>query len=338
MRTRGPLLAGVALSIAALLSSGEALADRVATLHSRGVAPEGDRATVYKSADTAVKALGHTTATEAEVLSGEGAAGDLIGTSAGLVAVGKTTSSDWVIEATVSASASGMRVEMKACQVSTGRVETLARDIDPKQDMVEQIRQMLALMLRPQGVGDDPLPWDTDKKVKPPEKKVEPEKKPEPPKPTEPPPKYGEGGLFAVGAKGGALYLASRPEHASGSRLAGTWALEVAVALPTVPHLELTAGGGGFFIAAGALHAEFGARYMLPFGRLALGLGAGIGVLAQTSGAKSVRPLVVADPLLVFAITKRIELDLSLASFRFAPGDEGALVFIGGNLGLFARF
>jgi hypothetical protein len=331
-------LAAVALVLATVLAATDALADRVATLHSRGVAPEGDRATVYKAADAATKALGHTGATEAEVLSGEGAAGDLIGTSAGLVAVGKATSSDWVVEATVSSNASGMRVEMKACQVSTGRVEMLARDIDPKQDIVEQIRQMLALMLRPQGVGDDPLPWNSEKKPKPPETKVEPKKPPEPKTPAEPPPNYGEGGLVAVGGGGGALYLASRPQNASGSRLAGTWSIEAAVALPTVPHLELTARGGGFFIAAGALRAEFGARYLLPFGRLAFGLGVGGGILAQTSGAKTVRPLLAVDPLLAFAITKRIELDLSLASFRFAPGDAGALVFVGADLGLLARF
>ncbi len=325
-------------SLAVALFSGDALADRVATLHSRGPAPEGDRATIYKAADAATKALGHTTATEAEVLSGEGAAGDLIGTSAGLVAVGKTTSSDWVIEATVFSSASGMRVEMKACQVSTGRVETLARDIDPKADMVEQIRQMLALMLRPQGVGDDPLPWSSEKKPPKPKDDKPPPKPPEPEKPSEPPPKYGEGGLFAFGASGGALYLASRPEHARGSRITGSWSLQAAISVPSVPHLEITGRAGGHFLTAGAVRAEFGARYMIPLGRLALGFGGGAGVLAETGGARAVRPVLAIDPLLAFAITRRIELDAALGSFRYAPGDEGASLFVGVDLGLLLRF
>src|SRR4051812_11978606 len=89
-------VARLAIGLGATFVCRDAFADRVARLHAHGGA-EGDKLALDRATETAVHALGHTTATDAEVLQGEGAAGSLLGTSAGLVAVGKTTNSDWVI-------------------------------------------------------------------------------------------------------------------------------------------------------------------------------------------------------------------------------------------------
>src|SRR4051812_34759777 len=109
------------LALAGSLLAPRALADRIARLHTAGAGADSDKLALDAATDAALHQLGHTTATAAEVLQGEGAAGDLAGTSKGLVAIGQTTGSDWVVLATIvsKSSAGTTRVEVEACQVST---------------------------------------------------------------------------------------------------------------------------------------------------------------------------------------------------------------------------
>lgn len=332
-----PLRAASSAALVTLLLAATAHADKVANVHARGPATLEERTTITKAGDTAATKLGHTTIPESEVLQGEAAAGPLIGSSEGLVAVGKTTGADWVVEANVSYGPEGvMHVELKACQTSSGRVETLVRDLDPKADTAQQIGEMLALLLRPQGVGDDPIPW-LAAKPKPPAAKVEQKVEP-PPKPAPPPPRYGEGGNVAVGAGGGFSYVLARPDTAVGSKLLGAWSLHGRFAVP-VPRLEVGATFAGLFGKANALRIEAVGRYRLvEAGRFALSAEAAIGVLALLGGEQNARFLVGISPVATVVLTKAFQLDVDLGALRVAPGGTGTLAFAGVTASVMLRF
>ncbi len=334
----------VALALALVLSAGAALADRVANVHARGDAKADDRARVEKASEEAIRGLGHQTASAQEVVDGEAAAGTLVGTSAGLVAVGKTTNSEWVVEAVVTPTPGGLRVELKACQVSTGRVETAARELDLRVDVMAQLREVLALLLRPQGIADDPLPWLGAPANKPPEATPEPAKKPVPTPgppagPPAAPPIYGRPGALFLGVGGGAYSVVKRPDAARGGTLEGAWSVEAGYSLPSMRELEFTARVGGYFGSAGAVRIEGGARYMLPLGSgFALGAAGNVGVLAATTSSQTVRFTIGVSPVVSKALGSTFQLDFFVPSLRLAPGTSGALVFLGGEVALVARF
>ncbi len=335
----------VAIAFTLMLSAATAFADRVANVHARGTASADDRARVEKAAGDAIHALGDTTPEPKEIVDGEAAAGSLIGTSAGLVAVGKTTGSEWVVEATVAPRAAGLRLDLKVCKVASGRVETASRDLDLGGDLVAQIKEMLALMLRPQGIADDPLPWLGGPPAAPASPKP-PEPPPKPPVPTPgapatpplPPPEYGRPGSVLMGIGGGAYGILARPNDARGGRTLGAFDVDVGYSLPSMRQLEFTALVGGYFGPAGALRIEGGARYMWPLTRaVALGAAASVGVLAATTSSATVRLTLGASPVVAIALGGPFQLDLIAPSLRVSPGAGGALGFLGGEASLVYR-
>lgn len=320
-------------AVAAIVWSCAALADKVANLPARGPAPLAERANIRAAAETGAKALGHATITETDIVQGEAAAGDKAGTSEGMIAIGKTTGADWVVEPTVASNEYGTHVELKVCQVASGRIETLARDLDPKVDATTQITEMLLLMLRPQGVGDDPLPWSKkkDEKPKPPEV-VLPKPKPAP---VTPPLVWGEHGKISVGAAGGIGSLAVRDERATKSPRFFGWTLHANYALPTVKGLELTLRFGGTHGPGNGLGGDVGARYMIAASSFAFGLGANLGGFgALGSGVAGVS--LGLDPTLSLALAKPVQLELAWKN-RYVPS-EAPLLFTSAELAILARF
>ncbi len=339
--------------VALLLLSADALADRVASLGARGTAPLADRTAIKQATDAAAKGLGHELVPESDVLQGEAAAGAKAGTSEGCVAIGQATSADWVVEPTILADATsgaGTHVEMKACQVSSGRVETLARDLDPEGDRSAQLREMLALLLRPQGVGDDPLPWKAAGYVapKPPAEakpaKPAPAPAPSPTPPPTPPPQYGEGGPLAIGGGGGAAFLLARPDGARGGRVFGAWHVGAAFGLPQRRGLELLLRVGGVHGSANGGFIEVGGRLMFPgspTSRLAFGGAATVGafgVFSSGEGIRDTRVSIGATPVVAWVVSRRLQIDVELGAFRVIPGEGGALVFGGTTASAMFRF
>lgn len=336
MRTRSialPILVGAAIAVSPLISR----ADRVASLHVHG-GSDADRAALDKALHAALTALGHTTPTDAEILQGEGAAGAFENQSTGLVAIGKTTSSEWVVTVTI-VSTAPKRVEAKACQVSSGRVESLARDLDPKGDLATQLREMLALMLRPQGVGDDPLPWESaSAKAAASSSSSAPESASTPSSPSEP--RFGATHPFALGVSAGAFDLAARGEGAQGTRSVGAVSVFASYALlANAPIVDVFLRVGSLFGPAGALGAEAGGRILARVSpSIAIGGALSAGLFAETSGNETKRALFGVAPVLAIAISPRFQLDFDLGSLRVAPGSGGAFVFVGGEANAVIRF
>lgn len=317
--------------LAALTFSSVALADKVATLPSRGPAPDTVRVSIHNAADTAEKALGHTTISETEIIQGEAAAGDKAGTSEGMIAIGKTTGADWVVEPTVASNEYGTNVELRVCQVATGRIETLARDLDPKVDHVTQITEMLLLMLRPQGIGDDPLPWaKKTEKPKPP-----PEVLPKPKPVVTPKVVWGASGRVSIGASGGIGTLAVRDERATGRPRFFAWTIHGNFAVPKVKGLEITARFGATHGPGNGIGGDLGARYMLSSGGLAFGVGANLGGFGAFGSGIAGMTLGL-DPTISLALARSVQLELAWKN-RYVTSSP-KLLFTGAELALLVRF
>jgi hypothetical protein len=331
MASPNPIVLVLALAI-----SGPLLADKVATTTAKGTSPLAERSSMRATTELAAKGLGHVTVAESEVVQGEGAAGDKIGTSAGLVAVGKVTGADWVVVPVVN----GNRLEIQACQVSTGRVESLVREIDPKSDPTTQVREMLALLLRPQGIADAPLPWD-QKKPAPSASVVPASSASVAPSsstvPKAPPPRYDEGGAIAIGAGGGVADVIARPAEATGKRLAFGWNATLLVALPSRPWLEILGRISGVHGPGNALAGDVGARATYATSRFAFGGEVTLGAFGQLGGAQTAQFAFGVSPVVAMAITRRVVLDLRPANLRVATG-SGTVALLGADLALLFRF
>jgi hypothetical protein len=144
------------LFVALTLTCGTALADKVLVLPMQGVGtaasaqlPQADAAT-----STAVTKLSHKVPSPAEVTKAKAAVKDGIAdTKEEYLAAGKASSSDWTLGGQVEDHGATYRIELEACQIESGRVESLAREIDPAQ-ATQQISEMLVFLIRPQGIAD----------------------------------------------------------------------------------------------------------------------------------------------------------------------------------------
>src|SRR5262249_21685982 len=129
-----------------------ARADRVALLPSRGSADDAARTALDADLPRALFGLKHVAAPAADVDRAlKGIADGVADTPDEYRAVGAATKTDWVVVGSIdppAASSSSARVELTACLVSTGRIESVARDIDKGRSVVE-LGEMLGVLLRP---------------------------------------------------------------------------------------------------------------------------------------------------------------------------------------------
>ena len=212
-------LSSAAAFLLVTLVSASALADKVAVLPFLGNATKDqlDAARIATSGAAISKA--HTLASESELVTAQTAVADGVAdTKSEYQAAGRASSSQWVVVGHVTPHPNGpipngYRLEVEACQVDTGRVESLAREIDPTKANV-QIGEMLALLLRPEGIANADIPWENEV-VKPPP--------PPPPKPVVPEPDRGYG-IHAPFAFGFGLGVNGAFAHPTGGNGLDTFA------------------------------------------------------------------------------------------------------------------
>jgi hypothetical protein len=165
---RSPLrtLPSAALFGALVLWAAEASADRVAVLPTRGPDDGGARSAVDVEVTRALVAKGHSVVPEAETKAALGAVGDKVAdTHEEYQQVGAATKADWVVVGTVEPAVVTSRLEITALLVSQGRVESVAREVE-KARSLEQTQEMIAVLLRPEGIGAGALPWEKQTKPK----------------------------------------------------------------------------------------------------------------------------------------------------------------------------
>ncbi len=261
---------------------------------------------------------------------------------------GKSAGAQWTIAGHVDAHGWTYRLEIDACQVATGRVESLARDIDARQ-AAPQIAEMLALLLRPQGVGDALPPWD-----QPPPNAIPVTPKPAPSAPTPAPTPapapaaapapeteaYGVAHPFALGLGGEVLGAFARSSEARGASTAGVFTATALYAIESVRGLEVVVDLGVGSVGPTSFRADAGARYtfaLLRDAHLYAGPEVALGAFFALGGDKDARFLVRGALPVIWAITNSVQIE-AYPELAYAAGGTASLGFAGGGARVVIRF
>jgi hypothetical protein len=301
----------------------------------------------------------HTFATPDEMVSAEAAIRDGVAdVSSEYIAAGKAAGAPWTLSGRVerrdvppSKQPDGTeeegytlyRVELEACQVGSGRVESLAREVLPE-EAPQELAEMIALLVRPEGLANAPIPWEKSgaKRPKPrPKPPAPPPPPPAPPPPAEPRPIYGQGHPILVAASIGVTNALVRPDDARGPSWAMPIGGAVGYALPDVlAGLELRGNLTGQVVGPRALEVSAGARWAFaPFGgvRLFVGPELLVGGHVALGANKTTRFLGHGSAFVAYGITENIQVELA-GDLMTAFGGTGTLVLGGGTSRLAVRF
>jgi hypothetical protein len=358
------------LSFAALVATTSlavpAWADKIAVLPftSPKNVPRPELEQVRQWTREAVSKKGHTFATNDEMVSAEAAVKDGVAdTSQEYQAAGKVVGADWTLtghverndyppaklpDGTEAEGYTTYRVELEAYQMSSGRLESLSREVLPDEGPSD-IAEMLDLLVRPQGIGNAEIPWSRigvrRPKAKPKPAAQQPASPPPPPPAPAAPPAprrvYGEGHPIAIGASIGVTNALVRPGTARGP----SWAMPIGgtlgYALPgSVPGLELKANLTSQVIGPRALEVSAGARYALaPIRDLPLFVGPELllGAHVALGADKTARFLTHGSVFLAYGITANVQAEIA-GDLAAALGGAGTLTLGGGTARVVVRF
>jgi hypothetical protein len=359
------LLASTLLASAITLITSVSWADKIAVLPftSPKNVPKPELDEVRRWTREAVTKQNHTYASDNEMVSAEATIKDgAADTSQEYVAAGKAVGAQWTLTGRVERNDyppsklpdgkeeegyTTYRVEIEAAQVNTGRVESLSREVLPEEGPSD-IAQMLALLVRPEGIANAEIPWERIgvRKPKrtpkpPPPKPVEP---PPPPKPVEPPaPRhvYGEGHPVAIGLSMGVTNALVRPDQARGPSWAIPIGATIGYAFPEqAPGLEAKANLTSQVVGPRALEISIGGRYALaPLRGIKIFVGPELllGTHIALGADKAARFLLHGSAFLAVGITANIQAEVA-GDIAPAFGGNGTIVLGGGTARFVVRF
>jgi hypothetical protein len=351
-RSRRLLRAWVAIAsaLSCLAMASSALADKVAVLpfQSTAAATSADLDAARAAARTAVTALSHKLPTDAEMLTAQMSSTDgVVDTTQEYKAAGRASTSQWTVAGHVEGHGATYNLELEVCLVETGRVETLAREITPSV-AATQIQEMLALLLRPEGIANAVIPWERSAPAVPP-KPAPPPPVPVPPPPPPPPPgpppppavrhAYAEGHPLALGLSGTVLSAIERPSNAIGSSTAGLLGGTLGYAIAGAPGLELRGDVQGSVAGPKSISFDVGARYAIPLVpsiRLFFGPEATFGGFFTSGADKTGRALIQGAAFVALGLGERVQLDVT-GNIAYAAGSP-SLALGGGGLRALVRF
>jgi len=344
----GVAAAASASAVAVFLVAGSALADKVAVLPFQSVsaATSADLDAARNATRLATTSLSHTLPTDAEMLTAQMSSKDgVVDSGEEYVAAGHASTSAWTVAGRIDAHGATYHLELEVCQVDSRRIESLAREITPAQ-ATSEIREMLALLLRPEGLANAPIPWERSVPAPPtpaPPPPVATEPLPPPPPPGPPPPPavrhaYAEGHPFALGGFVSVLGALSRPANATGSSTAALLGLSAGYALG-VPGLEIRADFDGSIAGPRSYAVDAGARYafpLVPSVRLFIGPEATVGGFFAAGADKTARALVQGAGFLALGLGEHIQLEI-VGNVAYAAGSP-SLALGGGTFRALVRF
>jgi hypothetical protein len=265
-----------------LLAAPSAWADKVALLPSQGGTDAAARSGLDSDLARGLTALGHTVISATPAAAG--VTDGVADTPEEYRAVGAATRADWVLGGLVEPAVTTARVELVAYLVHLGRIESVAREV-PRERSTPAVQEMLAVLIRPEGIGAGEFPWERvnpKPPAPPPPAETRPPSMvtpPAPAPPTVPPiegrislsyptrtaevwPAYSGGHRGLAGATLGLAIPAARPGAATGSGASFVGALRLGYAAGAAG-LEPFAELGGNLFGPRALWLNAGARWML---------------------------------------------------------------------------
>jgi hypothetical protein len=352
-----------ALAVAILCAASPAFADQVAVLPftaPKGLSkPEVDRARVWTREATIKK--GHVPPNDSEMLSAEMAVKDgMPDTSEEYRAAGRASGSQWTLtgrierhdapparlpDGTEEEGYTTYHLEVEACLVESGRVESLAREIDPD-EAPEQIGEMLGLLLRPEGIKNAQLPWDSSAPHKRQPKPKAPPPPPPAPPPPPPPPKpvvkhtYAENRPAALGISAGVSTALKRPANAQGPSGAFPIGAVLGYAIEQVPGVEVRGIFTSQVLGPRALEIAAGGRYairLLPQHRIFVGPELLLGAHVALGADKTARFLTHGAAFVAIGLGEQVQLEVA-GDLAAALGGSGTLILGGGTGRALFRF
>jgi hypothetical protein len=348
-RPRIVQVASVATTLCVLLCSGTALADKVAVLPflSSSAATRAELDAAGAATKAAVTSRSHTLPTDSEMITAQMSSKDgVIDTGEEYRAAGRASTSDWTIVGHVDGHGATYRLELEVCQIASGRIESLAREITPAA-ATTQISEMLAFLVRPEGLNNAAIPWERDQLAPP--KPPTPEPTPTPtPTPPPPPPApeappvrhaYAEGHPFALGVYSSVLGAFARPADATGSGTAALVGVTAGYALAGVPGLELRIDFDWSVAGPKSINFDGGVRYAIPLVpslRIYVGPEAYVGGFFANGADKTPRALLQAAGFASIGVGEHVQLEL-VGNLAGAAGSP-SLGLAGGTLRALVRF
>jgi hypothetical protein len=359
-------LFALAALVATLLVALPASADKIVVLPftSPNNVPRPELDEARKWTLEAVPKAGHTFASDDEMVSVRRAIADgTADNSEEYVAAGKVAGAAWTLTGRVERvdhppekepdgseqpGYTSYRVELVACQVASGRVESLSREVLPE-DAAADLQPVIALLVRPEGIANAIIPWERSG--------VHPRPRPKtPPPPPEPPPPprvrieeakpvmrevYGREHPAVIGASIGVTNALVRPSQARGTSWAMPIGGAVGYALPdAVRGLELRAQLTGQVVGPAALELSGGARWAfapLPDLRLFVGPELLAGAHIAEGADKTGRFLLHGSLFLAVGITENLQVEIA-GDLMPAFGGSGTLLLGGGTARVAVRF
>lgn len=257
------------LTLAALAFPGVAHADSVALLEPVGSDVVADRDALHKSILDWLATHGHSVVDPAAVEKARTELGITDRSPAALVSLAGKIGCDWVLSPSQDPAVTTTRVELSTAYQPSLRFESVAREVD-RAAFAAQVGEMLAVILRPEGVGTNALPWETrtapppkteggetDVKIQSPET--------EPPRPETPDPArpFGSVNHFFVGAGLGFDAIAVQPEGGAGDRFALNGAIKGGYAIAETG-LEVGVQVAGHLAGPGVVFVDASVRWNFP--------------------------------------------------------------------------
>jgi hypothetical protein len=337
--------AALLFALALLFAPRLALAEKVAVLPfaSSGNATSVDLDKAREATRAAIEKTGRTLPSSSEMLTAEMAfKGEHGGGTKGYQAAGRASSSDWTILGRVETHGATYRLELEACKVESGRVESIAREIEPAKAL-DQIAEMLALLLRPEGVANADIPWERATPVIPakPAKPAQststqvttngPEKPAEPAKPKH---AYAENAPVNLAVGGAVFSAASRDSRAQGSATSGQLEVAGGYAFSQVPGLEARATIDVAVAGPQSFSADAGARFMLPIVptlRVFAGPELALGLFATEGAEKTARFLARGALVGSVGVGERVQIEVA-GDAAYAAGGSSGILLVGGAL------
>ena len=239
---------------------------------------------------------------------------------------------DWVVVPKILPFPPGYGLELTAYQSSSGRTETVVREIETAK-IHQQVLEMVKLLLRPEGLGTDPLPWE--KTVKPSSGRAS-EREESEVHTTAPGSATNSasdklGVIVGLGAGAAACVSSARSDRSASvlGEIVGGWRFRSGLAL----QVDFRAHRSTDIV----LQGEVAGRYLVPVTSdesLAVGAEAAVGTTLTTPRAFTLR----ASPVIDFGVTDAVHLQATVGDATWFKMKDASAVFVGGTLRGVLRF